>query len=182
MRCACAPPCKRLCRFTPGVLAPVRVIVSRSLYTYSTPCAPLVGTARLRRTAVYTCCPRCVHKGPRRPASGSELSLSFFIDMSPSETPGSSSAAYTQFLHRRRWPSTIYEGLGTSETPHPPIPVGERISRLHYGWLSLTTCRFVCPPVGADSAYALPTRTFTPGLPADWSPAPPPGIATGTTG
>jgi hypothetical protein len=36
--------------------------------------------------------------------------------------------------------------------------------------------------VGADSVFTSPTRTFTPGLSAVWSPAPPPGIATGTTG
>jgi len=29
------------CRFTPGALAPVRVIVSRSIFTYSAPCAHL---------------------------------------------------------------------------------------------------------------------------------------------
>jgi hypothetical protein len=62
-------------RFAPGALAPVRVIVSRSIFAYSAPCAPLAGTARLRRRAAYTRCLRCVPTGPRRPASGSELSL-----------------------------------------------------------------------------------------------------------
>ena len=38
-----------LCRSTPGALAPVRVIVSRSIITYSAPSAPLAGTPRLRR-------------------------------------------------------------------------------------------------------------------------------------
>ena len=44
---------------TPGVLAPVRVIVSRSICTYLTPCAPLAGTSRLHRSAAYTGCHRC---------------------------------------------------------------------------------------------------------------------------
>jgi len=37
---------------------------------------------------------------PKRPASGSVLSLAFFLDMSSSRTTGSSSAVSTQFLHR----------------------------------------------------------------------------------
>ena len=45
-----------------------------------------------------------------------------------------------------------------------------------------TTCRFACPPVGADRVFTQPTRTFTSGLPADWSPSPPPDITTGATG
>ena len=32
---------------------------------------------------------------------------SFFLNMSSSATPGSPAAVYTQFLHRRRWPSSL---------------------------------------------------------------------------
>ncbi len=32
---------------------------------------------------------------------------SFFLNMSPSTTPGSPAAVYTQFLHRQRWPSSL---------------------------------------------------------------------------
>jgi len=64
-----------------------------------------MGTSPFRRTAVYRRCLRCA-SAPRRPLSGSVLSLASSIDMSPSATTGSSSAAYTQFLHRQRWPST----------------------------------------------------------------------------
>ncbi len=32
---------------------------------------------------------------------------SFFLNMSPSTTPGSPAAAYTQFLRRQRWPSSL---------------------------------------------------------------------------
>src|SRR5262249_62309545 len=38
------------------------------------------------------------------------------------------------------------------------------------------------PPVGADRVFTQPTRIFTSGLPADWSPSPPPDITTGATG
>jgi hypothetical protein len=41
-------------RFTPGALAPVRVMLSRSILTYLAPSAPLAGTSRLHRIAAYT--------------------------------------------------------------------------------------------------------------------------------
>src|SRR3974390_1621459 len=59
---------------TPGALARVRVVVPRSVITYSAPSAPLAGTSRLHRLAAYTRCLRGAG-APRRPASGSELSL-----------------------------------------------------------------------------------------------------------
>src|SRR5664280_34725 len=58
----------------PGALARVRVIVSRTVITYSAPSVPLAGTSRFHRTAAYTRCLRCAG-APRRPASGSGLSL-----------------------------------------------------------------------------------------------------------
>jgi len=42
-----------------------------------------------------------------------------------------------------------------------------------------TTWRLACPP---DQAFAQPTGTFTSGLSAVWSPAPPPDITTVATG
>jgi hypothetical protein len=59
---------------TPEVLAPVRVVLSRSIITYSTSSAPLAGTSQLHRTAAYMRCLRCAG-APRRPASGSGLLL-----------------------------------------------------------------------------------------------------------
>src|ERR1700751_3467539 len=50
------------------------------------------------------------------------------IGTSPSETPGSSSVACTQFLRRRRWPSFSHNGLGTSEIPTIRFPWGN-----HFG-------------------------------------------------
>src|SRR5262249_33316983 len=56
-----APPCERFARSTPGALAPVRVMLSRSILAYSAPSAPLAGTFRLHRLAAYTRCPRCAY-------------------------------------------------------------------------------------------------------------------------
>jgi hypothetical protein len=58
----------------PGALALVRVMLSRPVITYSAPSAPPAGTSRFHRMAAYTRCLRCAG-APRRPASGSELSL-----------------------------------------------------------------------------------------------------------
>ena len=54
--CAWPPPFEQTCCSTPGALAPVRVMLSRSILTYSAPSAPLAGTSRLRRLAAYTRC------------------------------------------------------------------------------------------------------------------------------
>jgi hypothetical protein len=71
--CAQAPPFKRLRRSTPGALAPVRVLLSRSILTYPAPSDLLAGTARFHCSAAYTPCLRCMFP-PRRPATGSVLS------------------------------------------------------------------------------------------------------------
>src|SRR3954470_3026221 len=75
----------------PGALARVRVMLSRSVLAEPAPSAPLAGTSRLHRRAAYTRCLRCAG-APRRPASGSGLSLPFRPDMPSSLTPGSSSS------------------------------------------------------------------------------------------
>jgi hypothetical protein len=59
---------------TPEVFAPVWVLLSQPINAYLTLSVPLPGTFRFRRRAVYTGCPRCAG-APRRPASGSVLSL-----------------------------------------------------------------------------------------------------------
>ena len=74
---------------TPEILAPVRVVVSRSINTYSTSSAPLTGASQFRRTAAYMRCLRCAG-APSRPASGSGLSLTFLPNMPSSTTPESS--------------------------------------------------------------------------------------------
>ena len=76
LRALCCHRCSRLCvrddalmstsartvsRSTPGALAPVRVLLSRSILTYPAPSAPLAGTPGLHRLAAYTRCPRCAY-------------------------------------------------------------------------------------------------------------------------
>ncbi len=56
-----------------GPSAQVRVIVSRTVITYSAS-VPLAGTSRFHRMAAYTRCLRCAG-APKRPPSGSGLSL-----------------------------------------------------------------------------------------------------------
>src|SRR5215471_9171849 len=69
------------------------------MLTYPAPSAPLAGTSRLHRLAAYTRCLRCAYSHmPRRPTTGSELSLMLFHNMSPSTTTGNPSAAYTQYF------------------------------------------------------------------------------------
>src|SRR3954463_10250960 len=79
----------------PGALARVRVMLSRSVLAEPAPSAPLAGPSRLHRRAAYTRCLRCAG-APRRPASGSGLSLPFRPDMPSSLTPGSSDIACVQ--------------------------------------------------------------------------------------
>jgi len=91
-------------RSAPGALAPVRVIVSRSIATYPAPSAPLAGTSQLHRPAAYMRCLRCAG-APRRPASGSALSLAIPSQHVVLTVPGEPVAAYTQFLRDERLPS-----------------------------------------------------------------------------
>ena len=69
----------------------------------------------------YTGCLRCASEIPGRLGDQRVVPCFhglFSVGMSSPETPGSSSAAYTQFLHRRRWPSHT---LGMSRHfSHPP--------------------------------------------------------------
>jgi hypothetical protein len=87
------------CRPTPGALAPVRVIVSRSIITYSAPSALLADTPQFPRIAGYMRRLRCAGCcRPRPSASSSELSLPFLLSMSPSTPPESPPTARTQFF------------------------------------------------------------------------------------
>jgi hypothetical protein len=121
--------------------------VSRSINTYLAPSAPLAGTARFRRTAVYTRCLRCAG-APRRPTVVPCFPCAFRLDMPPSTTPGSSPAAHAQLLDRRRWPShdPNCSALPTSPQSAPRGPV---ISGLHRFALA-AACRLACLPGGSD--------------------------------
>jgi hypothetical protein len=73
MGCRCTT-MRRVPSSTPVALAPVWVMLSQSIITYSATCVPLLGTPQFRRRAVYMRCLRCAG-APRRPRSGSVLSL-----------------------------------------------------------------------------------------------------------
>jgi hypothetical protein len=134
--CVQAPPCERLRRSTPGALAPVRVMLSRSINTYATPSAPLAGTARFHCSAAYTPCPRCALP-PRRPATGSVLSLLILsqhvvlcdsgeFDGCMHPVPSPPTLAFVPLVQTRH-----------SRTSHKSVSRGGHISELHYGSLAL---------------------------------------------
>jgi len=105
---------------------------------------------------------------PRRPTSGSVLSLAYFLDMSSSGTDG-------KFI-RLLIPSSFTDDAGLRpegkrsrhfQLPHPPILVGGSFFEASLRFTFAATCRFACSPVGADRGFTQPTRAFTFGLPTD---------------
>ena len=105
---------------------------------------------------------------PRRPTSGSVLSLAYFLDMSSSGTDG-------KFI-RLLIPSSFTDDAGLRpegkrsrhfQLPHPPILVGGSFFEASLRFTFAATCRFACSPVGADRVFTQPTRAFTFGLPTD---------------
>ncbi len=134
--CAQAPPFERLRRSTPGALAPVRVILSRSIHAYPTPSDPLAGTARFHCSAAYTPCLRCTFP-PRRPATGSVLSpliLSQHVVLCDSgestgcihPVPSPPTLAFAPSLRARLY-----------QRSHKSASRGGIVSELKYGSLSL---------------------------------------------
>jgi hypothetical protein len=127
-------------------------MLSRSVITYSAPSAPLAGTSRFHRLAAYTPCLRCAG-APRRPASGSGLSLSILSWHAVLNDPG-------EFGHRHgpglRCRLGLRRGLNSSALPLIPQSVsrGARISGLP-GSLALRPVRWLAP-----------LRRIRPGLPS----------------
>src|SRR3954447_17754982 len=162
----------------PGALARVRVMLSRSVLAEPAPSAPLAGTSRLHRRAAYPRCLRCAG-APRRPASGSGLSLPFRPDMPSSLTPGSSDIACVQFTRPTR-PSPRSERLGTPNTPAIRFTRGPffeaSLVRHCYG---LSGCS---PPWTDLTEFPRPPGAFTSRLPAGRSPFPPLDMTTTATG
>jgi hypothetical protein len=128
----------------PGTLAQVRVIVSRTVITYSAPSVPLAGTSRFHRMAAYTRCLRCAG-APKRPPSGSGLSLPFRPDMPPSLTPGSSIVVSVQ---NTDVDIGLRHGPKGSALPMFPQSVsrGARFSGLFW-FATVTACQVAGPPV-----------------------------------
>src|SRR4051795_12356515 len=140
----------------PGALARVRVLLSRSVLAEPAPSAPLAGTSRLHRRAAYTRCLRCAG-APRRPASGSGLSLPFRPDMPSSLTPGSSTSHVSSVAMPTR-PSPRSERLGTPKIPAIRFTRGSlfeaSLVRVCYG---LSGCS---PPWTDRTKFPWPTGDF----------------------
>ena len=105
----------------------------------------------------------------------------FCLGMSPSETPGRSSAAYTQSFADDTGLRPLRK---VSALPTPPHSAsrGGSISGLTYGSLIATTCRVARPPDGADRVLRPADGDFYIRASGGWSPAPPPDITTVATG
>ena len=145
-RCAGTPPCKRLVplytrgpRSGPGYRVPVHQhligpIRPTRMHSSMSPTRLIRYALAVRRTS-----------SPRRPASGSVLSLAILCRHVALRDPGKPIGCKYPVLHRPRWPSTFEEGLGTSITLHPPILVKESISRLNYDSHTLQPADLLAP-------------------------------------
>jgi len=118
---------------------------------------------------------------PKRPTTGSELSLMLFRNMSSSETTGNFSAASTQYFTENAGLQLKSKVSAFPLSSHSDSGEGD-FSRLYYGSLALRPAALLALLVGADRIHTQPTRTFTSGLPMVWSPAPSPDITTAPTG
>jgi len=95
---------------------------------------PLKDTPRFPGLAGYTRSLGCAG-APRPPMSGSELSLTIPSRHVALCDSGRPAAAYTQFLHRRHWPSPFDYEPGSTKDPTNPLHVG-------VSFRSLTTVHF----------------------------------------
>jgi hypothetical protein len=129
--------------------------------------------------AVYTGCLRCAG-APRRPASGSMLSLCVPLNMPPSKTAGSPLAVCAQFLRQRHWPSPGSQPLGTPKSPIIRFrwdePFAASLVRC-----SLRPVELLAPLADLTGYFSQPTEAFTPELSASRSPFPSSGITTVAT-
>jgi hypothetical protein len=148
-------------RSTPGVLAPVRVILSRSIITYRphpphSQAHPDFAAVRLIRDALAV----LVRLGDPRVVPC--FYCLFLLDMPSSTTPGSPSVSHAQSLDRRRWPSPSLDGSALPNTPSSASD-GTVISWFP-GSLSATAfataCRVVRPLGGSDRIFLPATQGF----------------------
>jgi hypothetical protein len=118
----------------------------------STSCAPLLGTSRFHGIATYTGCLRCAG-APRRPRSGSVLSLFIPCGHAVLSDPGESIGCSCPVLHQWHWPSPRVDWLGTPRR-YPSSASDEwMISWLHR-FARATACPLACPSGGSDRGIA----------------------------
>ena len=160
-----APPFERCTRSAPGALVPVRVILSRSIVTYSAPSAPLAGTTRFRRGAAYTGCRRCasvlLSPTPRQPTSGSVLSLAVLCRHVVLWDPGKFLGCY----HPVPSPTTLAFDLsgGSRHFPSPTLRFSWEGSfrgcpTVHFRY-NLSTCS---PPLSEPTGFPPSRRGLLP--------------------
>jgi hypothetical protein len=169
-----------LSRSTPGALAPVRVILSRSINAYPAPSAPLAGTSRLHRLATYTGCPRCAH-APRRPASGSVLSLCIPSRHAVLYDRGESIGCLCPVPSPMTLAFTKASTVRHSRVPPSSASDGTLIFAASLVRSSLRPVELLASLADLTGYYSQPTEAFTPGLSTARSPFPPPGITTVAT-
>jgi hypothetical protein len=111
----------------PGVLAPVRFMLSRTVITYSTPSAPPASTSRFHRIAAYTQC-LAARERRRHPRVVPGFRSPLLLGMPLSMTPGSSIIASPELRCRHG----LRRDLSSSALPFLPQSVsrGARISGL----------------------------------------------------
>src|SRR5882762_6722817 len=93
-------------------------------------------------------------------------------------------------VHRLLTPSSFTDNAGlrlrrTSRhfrNSPPSDSRGAMVFEVYPRFAFATTCRFTCPPVGADRGFPQPTRTFTSRLPPSRSPFSALDITTTATG
>jgi hypothetical protein len=104
-----------------------------------------------------------------------------FLNMSSSGTTGNSSAAYTQYFTEDAGLQLQIKVSAFPSSAHSDSGAGD-------DFRGLTTVRWrydllLClPSLSELTGFIQPSRTFTSGLPTDWSPAPSPDITTVPTG
>jgi hypothetical protein len=81
---------------------------------------------------------------PKRPTSGSELSLTVLYERVALYDPGGPMAAFIQFLHHWRWPSRGSETLGILVDPTIRFPWGTYFGASRFAFA--TTCPLVRLP------------------------------------
>ena len=168
-----------VCHSAPGALAPVRVLLSQSITAYSAPSAPLVGTSRLHRLAAYTRCLRCASP-PRRPASGSVLSLRVPSRHAVLSDRGESIGCSCPVPSPMPLAFAQSQGARHSRVSRHPLQTGECF-RGFTGSLLLRPVELFALLADPTERLARPTRTFTPELSTDQSPFPSSGMATVAT-
>src|SRR6266571_2392870 len=128
--------------------------------------------------AVYTRCLRCAG-APRRPASGSGLSLLIPSWHAVLSDPGESNTECSR-TSMPTWPSPFDHQLGTPKTP------AIRSTRVSHFVASLVRFRYglpsCSPPCTDQTGTPQPSGTFTSRLSTDRSPSPSLDITTTVTG